>query len=341
VIRRIRIELTQPVIAVLVLVVLAATITVAFVLQHEAERNALTPVTPTGNVLEQRQVDKLDAEIRQIRSDTSGSLFWLKMAGLFVTVGAAVGGYLIGQSRTTRDRVEAERQVAQKRIDFEKRQTVDDTYHAIVKELTDLSPLLRAASAMKLGKILQAPPVEWDLTPARRDELVDLTEQILAAALAIEVDEKVRKALTIALALHGPEVEKADLTNLDLSRAIAVDAYWAKIDFTYADFYRADLTSASFRGATLEHAQFRETILRNAVFAGAHCNGANFKLADLRGADFTGADLKAAKFESVKVFGARLDGAMVGENPEFVVDVSPEGDGSETVPTSTWLSRAA
>src|SRR5262245_32493089 len=44
------------------------------------------------------EISKLDAEIRQIRSDTSGSLFVLKLIALFVTVGGAVGGYLIGQS---------------------------------------------------------------------------------------------------------------------------------------------------------------------------------------------------------------------------------------------------
>ena len=46
------------------------------------------------NVKNLREIDKLAAEIRQIRSDTTGSLFWLKMIALFVTVGGAVGGYL-------------------------------------------------------------------------------------------------------------------------------------------------------------------------------------------------------------------------------------------------------
>lgn len=333
--------LTQPVIAALVVLVLGGILAVSFVLQHEAERHALTPAATTGDLRAQREIDKLNAEIKQIRSDTSGSLFWLKMAGLFVTVGAAVGGYLIGQSRTTRERVEAEQRTTRDRLEFEHRENVDAMYHAMVQELTHESPLLRAASAMKLGKLLQAPPVEWHVTDDRRLELVDLTEQILAAALAIEQEPKVLKALTIALALHDADSEAGDLSNLDLSGARAADAYWARVNFRYADFYRADLTGASLRKAQLQSAQFRETILKNAVLAGADCTGANFKFADLRGADFSGADLREANFESVKVFGSRLEGALIGGNPDCAVDVSPGGDGSETEPVERWLARAA
>lgn len=335
-----RVGLTQPVIATLVLVVLAATVAIAFLLQLQAERDALTPVSGGTNVREQREIDKLNAEIKQIRSDTGGSLFWLKMAGLFVTVGAAVGGYLVGQSRTTRDRLEAERRTTEERIEFEHRQNIDGTYHALVEQLTVASPLLRAASAMRLGRLLEAPPVEWRLSADRQRELGDLTEQILAAALAIETEPKVLKALTIALALHPSDTKAGDLQNLDLSGAKAVDAYWARIDFSYADFYRADLTDASLREATLQGAQFRESILRNAVLADAKCAGANFKLADLRGVDFRGADLQSANFEDVKVFGASLDGALVGANPDCSVDVSPEGDGSETIGSADWLAGA-
>ena len=109
---RSRLALTQPVIVLVVLSILLGTLLIAFLLQSQAERGALTPIaTGATGAREQREIDKLDAEIKQIRSDTGGSLFWLKMAGLFVTVGAAVGGYLVGQARTTRERVDAERQI--------------------------------------------------------------------------------------------------------------------------------------------------------------------------------------------------------------------------------------
>jgi hypothetical protein len=333
--------LTQPVIVALVVLLLAAVVAIAFLLQREAERNALTPVSGGSSVRELREIDKLNAEIKQIRSDTGGSLFWLKLAGLFVTVGAAVGGYLIGQSRNTRERVEAERRVTEERLEFEHRQNIDASYHALVEQLTVDSPLLRAASAMRLGKLLEAPPVEWHVSPDRQRELGDLTEQILAAALAIETEPKVLKALTMALALHPPDEKAGDLQELDLSGARAVDAYWARIDFRYADFYRADLTHASLRKAKLQGAQFRETILRHAVLAEATCEGANFKLADLRGADFSGADLQSANFEDVKVFGAKLDGAIIGGNPDCSVDVSPKGDGSKMIDARDWLARSS
>jgi hypothetical protein len=328
---RSRFVLNQPVIVLVVLLVLAVMLLTSFLLQSQAERGALTPIVSGGaNVRELREIDKLDAEIKQIRSDTGGSLFWLKMAGLFVTVGAGVGGYLIGQARSTKDK-----------LDFEHRQSVDATYHAIIQELSVETPLLRVASAMRLGKLLQSPPVEWHVSPARRQELSQLTKQVLAASLAIETEPKVLKALTIALGLHAEESEHADLRELDLSGAKARDAYWARIDFRYADFYLADLTEASLRKALLDGAQFRQTILANAVLTEASCEGATFKLADLRGANLDGAKLRGTKFEDVRVFGASLAGAEIGDNPDGRVDVSAKGDASETMPVGEWLAQAS
>jgi hypothetical protein len=328
---RSRFVLNQPVIVLVVLVVLAVMLLTSFLLQSQAERGALTPIVSGGaNARELREIDKLDAEIKQIRSDTGGSLFWLKMAGLFVTLGAAVGGYLIGQAKVTKDR-----------LDFEHRQSVDNTYHAIIQELSVETPLLRVASAMRLGKLLQSPPVEWRVSDARRQELSQLTKQVLAASLAIEKDEKVLKALTIALGLHAEESEHADLRELDLSGANAKDAYWARIDFRYADFYGADLTDASLRKALLDGAQFRQTVLANAVLAEASCEGATFKLADLRGANLDGAKLRNTTFEDVCVFGATLVGAEIGDNPPGLVDISPQGDKSETMPVGEWLAQAS
>jgi hypothetical protein len=328
---RSRLVLNQPVIVVAVLLVLAVMLLTSFLLQSRAERGALTPIVAGGtSAKELREIDKLNAEIKQIRSDTGGSLFWLKMAGLFVTVGAAVGGYLIGQARSTKDK-----------LDFEHRQSVDATYHAIIQELSVETPLLRVASAMRLGKLLQSPPVEWHVSPARRQELSQLTKQVLAASLAIEREPKVLKALTIALGLHAEESEHADLRQLDLSGAKAKDAYWARIDFRYADFYLADLTEASLRRAFLDGAQFRQTILANAVLTEASCEGATFKLADLRGANLDGAKLRGTTFEDVRVFGASLVGAEVGDNPAGLVDISPNGDKSETMPVDEWLAQAS
>ena len=119
---------------------------------------------------------------------------------------------------------------------------------------------------MRLGKLLQSPPVEWRVSDERRQELSSPADEAGSCGLARdEKEEKVLKALTIALGLHADELEHADFRELDLSGAKAKDAYWARIDFRYADFYRADLTDASLRKALLDGAQFRQTILANAV----------------------------------------------------------------------------
>jgi hypothetical protein len=274
------------------------------------------------------EISKLDAEISRIRSDTAGSLFWLKLVALFVTVGGAIGGYLVGQSRTT-----------MAKIGFEDRRIVDEVYQSIVQELADESPVLRAAAAVKLGSILKSFPSEWHVSEKRIDQLIDLTKQVLAAALSIENESKVLKTLTINLILHNPDSGDglSEARNLDLSGAKAEDAYWAKCNFEYSDFYLANLSRASFRKSNLSGAQFRESNLTKTVFDDSTCKGTNFKMADLRGASFKGANIDNVNFEDAKVYSVVLTGATIKHIPDCAVDLSERGDGTYIVPLSNWL----
>jgi len=274
------------------------------------------------------EISKLDAEISRIRSDTAGSLFWLKLIALFVTVGGAVGGYLVGQSRST-----------QAKLNFENRKNVDEVYQSIIREVADESPILRAAAAVKLGSVLKSFPSEWNVSDERKGQLIQLTKQVLSAALSIETDKKVLKTLTINLVLHKPESVSglASVQEMDLSGAKAEDAYWARCNFEYADFYSADLSRASFRKSNLSGAQFRESDLRNAVFAESVCINTNFKFSDLRGASFDKANLNSVNFEHAKVHSVSLTGAHIEKTPECQVDISEKGDGSQLISVSTWL----
>jgi hypothetical protein len=330
--------LSQLSIVGLVILLLLASTVIVYVSQALVEQGAfnITPSTNSATTLEQYQIAKLGAEIRQIRSDTSGSLFWLKMIALFVTVGGAVGGYLIGQSRSTRARIE-----------FEDRKNVDAVYQSIVQEMSDASALLRAAAVVKLGMVLKSFPHEWSVSEIRRTQLIDLTKQVLAASMSIEKEPKVLKTLTSAIILHrpwendptNPDKKKfGDLRSIDLSGAKAHDAYWARVDFTYADLYQADLTEASFREAILVGVQFRESILRDAVLVKSNCEGANFKLADLRNANLSDAILINASFEGAKVHGVTLGKAKFGNNRDTLVDNSPDGNGSMMMPIQDWLA---
>ncbi|MEP7375189.1 MAG: pentapeptide repeat-containing protein [Chitinophagaceae bacterium] len=291
------------------LVIILLMIMLVIIAQIIAEKGAI-PGNPKdyGNA-------KIEAEIKQIRSDTSGSLFWLKLIGIFVTVGGAVGGYLIGQSRAT-----------QKKLNFEHRKDVDIAYQAIVQELSSKEAILRATAAVKLGSILQNFPAEWNVTLERENQLVKLTKQVLAAALSIEADEKVLKTITIALVLHkslqneikGKKVNFADVRELDLSGAKAKNAYWAKSDFSFADFFSADLEKTSFRNSILKSAQFLNANLVDAVFIDAICENANFKGAKMYGMKLTGAEIK-------------------GVDTTVLVDNSKEGDGSKMITLQEWL----
>ncbi|MFM0126084.1 pentapeptide repeat-containing protein [Paraburkholderia sp. RL18-101-BIB-B] len=317
-------------IIVLVAVVLVFALAITLGAQYLIELNRTEAGSnKTLSAKDSYEISKLDAQIRQIRSDTAGSLFALKVIALFVTVGGAVGGYLIGQSRTT-----------QARISFEDRKSVDEVYQSIIQELADESPILRAAAAVKLGSILRSFPAEWSVSDARREQLMQLTKQVLAAALSIETDKKVLKTLTINLVLFKakPDDVLANVQGIDLSGAKGYDAYWARCDFSFADFYAANLERASFRRSKLTGAQFREATANNVIFNEADCTDANFKMADLRGASFSNATLHATNFEGARVHSVSLAGAKLNDLPICVVDISEQGDGSQLVSIGQWLS---
>jgi hypothetical protein len=140
-----------------VVALLALVLVLAYVFQDSAQRGSISAVaTPATGLKELREIDKLTAEVKQIRSDTSGSLYWLKLAGLLLTVGTAVGGYLVAQSRSARNRAAAEERRVRAQLAFDQRVQVDTAFQTIVQELSSTgSPLLRATAAMKLGKLLQ------------------------------------------------------------------------------------------------------------------------------------------------------------------------------------------
>jgi hypothetical protein len=327
--------LNQFTVVILVVASVVAASAIIYYSQKAAELGEIPQSTEKG----QYEIAKLAAEIRQIRSDTSGSLFWLKAIGLFVTVSGAIGGYLIGQSQNTR-----------KRLDFEHKKDVDTAYQSVVHGLSEQSAVLRATAAVKLGAILKSFPTEWDVDEDRRQQMIRLTKEVLAAALAIESEPKVLKTLTIALVLHKPwqmdtgrkdRLNYGDARELDLSGTTARDAYWARVDFSYTDFYNAKLSRSSLRRSILNNTQFYRSDLSEAVLCESSGEDTNFKFADLRSADLTGAVLTRPNFEGSKVYGVKLTRATLQQPIDCKVDSSKEGDGSQITSVREWLERSA
>lgn len=335
-----RLSLNQFWIVLIVVVALVAIWGIGDFLDRRAIEGAFTSkVVPyTDKSRDQFEVFKLAAEVEQIRSDTAGRLFWLKLVAVFVTVGGAIGGYLIGQSKVSRDR-----------LNFEHRKDVDAAYQQIIQELSSEQAVLRSAAAVKLGAILSEMPAEWNISTERREQLLKLTKQVLAAALAIEKNEKVLKTISIAIVLHKKTPPLGDVRGLDFSLAEAIDAYWAKVDFTYADCFKAKLTGASFRNSLLFRTQFREAMLDNTVFINADCRETNFKLANLTNADFTGADLRNASVAGANLTGVNLTGARVHgldtrnatilPDETTLVNISPDDAGTNLVPLRQWVQK--
>lgn len=346
----------KTIIYLVVLGCFCAIIIFAILSQKIAENDAFSlsnNINPNDSAvnIKQYEVYKLAAEIRQIRSDTSGSLFWLKVVALFVTVGGAVGGYLVGQERVNKNR-----------LNFEQRKNIDTTYQAIVQELSSSEAVLRATAAVKLGAVIKNFPEEWNIydnnrkNEKRKEELSTMTKNVLAAALAIEKNDKVLKVISIALVPKTESDPKpgetiANLSLIDFSRAKAKDAFWAYVDFSNSDFFAANLQNASLRSCKLYRTSFYKTDLSHTVFKLADCREAYFNYSKLQGANFKDADLRNANlteavfdeetnFAGAKVFGMTVSGEYVELLKDVQVDISEkDGDKPNMVSLKDWLNQ--
>src|SRR5262249_47255317 len=157
-----------------------------------------------------------------------------------------------------------------------------------------------------------------------------------------EKNRKVLKTLSIVIA-RDRSADFAELRGIDFSGARANFAYWKKVNFTDADFFRASLGYASFRESVLKDTQFREAKLTNAVFAKAECERTNFELADLRNANFTGATLlNGVSFKNARVHGVTLPKSLPAGaiNEVGNVNVAEGDEGSVMKPVRQWLADA-
>jgi hypothetical protein len=101
---------------------------------------------------------------------------------------------------------------------------------------------------------------------------------------------------------RGEPVARADLREIDLSRAM----------LERADLRRSDLEGANLEGARLAGAQLRNVSLREAYMISADLREANLENADLEGARLEGADLRGANLSRASLEGANLTGARLG-----------------------------
>ncbi len=283
----------------------------------------------------------------------------ISVFGLFVAASAMFGGYVLARLDADADRRSGKRFAA-----------LESRLGAAAEMLTDgASPQARATAAGALGRILETCADGGGVSRAQQALLAGQTKAALAAALALETDAGARAQIAAAVRRHAAGRGRGaayDLAGVDFSRARAEQANWADIDATEANFFDARLDGTILRGARLDGARFHGTQAPGAVFAGAtgknvviagadfkgadfsnaaftgaRINDAGFDAADLRGADFAGATFDGVSFDGAKVHGCRAVMATAETPPAGIVDVSPGGDGSKTLPAAAWFSEAS
>jgi len=104
----------------------------------------------------------------------------------------------------------------------------------------------------------------------------------------------------------GLQGTRADLSNVDLNRAVL-----RGVVLREADLIKANLNGADLIGANLSRTNLREAILSGAILRWTNLSGADLGEADLMGADLEKADLRGANLSGAKITKKQIDQARI------------------------------
>ena len=143
--------------------------------------------------------------------------------------------------------------------------------------------------------------VAWNKWRQRNPNIrADLRDVDLSKATLSQADFDLRNLSRADLSgvdLTGADLSGLDLSGVDLSRADLSGADLSGVDLAHAKLKEADFTEANLTGTNLFSADLFGAILYAAKLSRANLGQANLTFADLRDADLTGADLSRASLD--------------------------------------------
>ncbi|MBX3156485.1 MAG: pentapeptide repeat-containing protein [Deltaproteobacteria bacterium] len=110
---------------------------------------------------------------------------------------------------------------------------------------------------------------------------------------------------------RGERMDRADLRNLDLSKANLGGGLFDRADLEGSNLEGSDLTGAAMKRASLREAYLVGANLSNANLENADLEGAKLERASLRGANLTRANLEGANLTNADLTGAQLSYAQL------------------------------
>jgi hypothetical protein len=208
--------------------------------------------------------------IFQIEEQQQAKTLWDWLELLIIPAVLAIAGYVInltisrGEQEAIKQRVQSERETAEKRSETEREIALDNQREAALQAYID-----------KLSELL--------------------VEKRLRESKPIDEVRKIGRVRTLTVLPHLDDVRKKSVLQF-LHETGLIDKETSIIDLN-----GADLRDADFRGADLRDADLHDAILSGADFSGANLSGADLSYAIFRDAIFNGADLRNAKVDVVKL----------------------------------------
>lgn len=316
------------IVAMLLLLILMAWISVVAAGAHEGASGSTGPVTVTelATPTEDATVtalskEKLAQEVEQLKEQNKPNFFeWLRTnASILLSTLVVVIGALIGLWRWLGDRRdEHEKRREDQRSEQEKR--AEERFQSAVTGLGDEKEGSRIGAAILLRTFLR-PGYEqfytqtFDLAVANlrlprtphppEDPNTPLPLTTLSQALIVVF----REAFPLVRSQNKRSPESLDATGIQLDNAYLRGADLKQVWMPQASLRKVDLSEADLSGANLSEANLNEARLNEVKLNRAKLSGADLSEADLSRAKLNEADLNRTYFNGAKLSGADLSGA--------------------------------
>jgi len=178
-----------------------------------------------------------------------------------------------------------------------------------------------------LNRFKKEAPIGFDISPlwgtdeeATRTWLALLScfSEYIGWAVALGVIPQMRPC--VRLKLHNAQLEHANLSHMNLARAILDNANLRHARLAGVNFSNASFRDTDLSGAVLRESCFHRASCVNANFQHAHLSSADLSYSDFRGADLSETNLMGANLKGCKLEDANLTDAISSKKTQWSPD---------------------
>lgn len=217
-------------------------------------------------------------------------------------------------------------------------EVIDKRAIAIHNIVFQLSEIIEEKQCLTMASAIDNKVVKVHIQPEKKVSLEKTTVTLPAKSLKTKTDVLKAYSENKLNAFNGANLEKFDLSNIDLSGASFIDSGLYKSNLNNTTLKQANFSDADLSKAFLNNADLSESILKSSDFSKAVMTRSNLSKADLTEADFSSANLGEAILVDSIIYGTDFSNANL-TNTMFSGDIKYDNETDFSDNANWWDAR--